>query len=50
MRKERVVPLETGISWENSCNLLRLCLRIATIIQEAEKKSASGPAVDLTGL
>lgn len=49
MRKEQIVPLETGIPWEISYKLLRPCLLLAKIFQGTEEKPASGPAVGFTG-
>ena len=49
VRKEQIVPLETGIPWEISYKLLRPCLLPAKIFQGTEEKPASGPAVGFTG-
>lgn len=49
VRKEQIVPLETGIPWEVSYKLLRPCILLAKIFQGTGEKLASGPAVGFTG-
>lgn len=49
VRKEQIVPLETGIPWEISYKLLRPCILLAKIFQGTGEKPASGPAVGFTG-
>lgn len=48
-RKEPVVPLETGMSWENFYKLLRLCLLVARKTRGAER-SQPVSSCRLTGL
>lgn len=47
VRKEQIIPLGTGLSWENFYKLLRLCLLIAGIIQRAGRCQ---PVVQLLSL